>query len=310
VARVTVGVLTARIVVLILLATTIISTASAFSVHRRPPSSSSFLLPSCSTSASTKLVSRLFSERASKKYNCRSCSRLQAKGEGGKQEYRNAATRFLSNFMSNKEEKGTTGSDDDDDDAMAQPKLPAQNKKRNGAVDVVGMINYDAAKCRNLPLATLVQVLDAELYEREWFVTGNVNPVYFSDNFTFQDPDVKLSGIRHYATGVRQLFDQGTARAEIISTVVNPDRGNNTITCTWRLSGRVNIGPGLTIKPYIVYTDLVVDDNDGLVVFQEDRFALPQWCVPAFLYVACLVWMREREKGTQSLLRVCCAGRE
>lgn len=78
-----------------------------------------------------------------------------------------------------------------------------------------------------------------------------------------------------YARGVYKLFDQDTSRAEIISTVVN-STVPNTITVTWRLSGRVNIGPGLTIKPYICYTDFTVN-NDGLIVFQEDRFDIPGW---------------------------------
>lgn len=127
-----------------------------------------------------------------------------------------------------------------------------------------------------MPLETLAAVLDAELYEKEWFVTGNVNPIYFSDSFTFQDPDVKLTGIEEYARGVLRLFNQSTSRAQIISAAVN-DTIPDTITVTWRLSGGVNIGPGLTIKPYICYTDFTVDPDTGLVVFQEDSFDVPGW---------------------------------
>ena len=76
-----------------------------------------------------------------------------------------------------------------------------------------------------------------------------------------------------YARGVYKLFDQETSRAEIISTVPVSD---DTITVTWRLSGKVKIGPGLTIKPYICYTDFTIND-DGLIVFQEDRFDIPSW---------------------------------
>jgi hypothetical protein len=49
----------------------------------------------------------------------------------------------------------------------------------------------------------------------------------------------------------------------------------DTLTVTWRLSGGVNIGPGLKIKPYVVYTDFKVSPKDGLIVFQEDRFSIP-----------------------------------
>lgn len=137
-------------------------------------------------------------------------------------------------------------------------------------------IDFDAAKFSKVPLDTLAKILDYELYNKEWFVTGNVNPIYFSDDFEFQDPDVKLTGIENYARGVNKLFDQETSRAQIMSVVVNEEK-DNTITVTWRLSGGVKIGGGLAIKPYICYTDLKVDEDSGLVVFQEDEFDIPQW---------------------------------
>ncbi len=82
-----------------------------------------------------------------------------------------------------------------------------------------------------------------------------------------------------------RLFDQATSRAEIISTVVNTttttplhhQQPTNVITVTWRLSGKVKVGPGLVIKPYICYTDFLVDEQTGLIRFQEDRFDLPGW---------------------------------
>eukprot|EP00980_Cylindrotheca_fusiformis_P010819 scaffold2447_cov110-Cylindrotheca_fusiformis.AAC.1 len=142
------------------------------------------------------------------------------------------------------------------------------------AKNPIDLIDFNAEKFQKVDLDTLAGILDYELYNKEWFVTGNVNPVYFSDSFEFQDPDVKLSGIEDYARGVYKLFDQETSRAEIISTVRN-DTVPNTITCTWRLSGKVNIGPGLSIKPYICYTDFTIDENDGLIILQEDRFSIP-----------------------------------
>jgi hypothetical protein len=176
----------------------------------------------------------------------------------GVEEYRNAVTNILSNFMQkDKMEKcGDTNSP-------------------------ISKIDFQAPKISpSTSLETLAAALDFELTEREWFVTGNVNPSFFSDSFQFQDPDVKIDGIVEYCKGVYRLFDQSTSRAEIISTVVNEvasTPGRPVITCKWRLSGRVNIGFGLTIKPYIVYTDFVVDPKTSLIVFQEDRFDIPSW---------------------------------
>ena len=169
-------------------------------------------------------------------------------------EYRNAATKVLANFM---------------------------NKDSMDDEDPISMIDFNAPKIPpSTSLDTLAAALDYELIEKEWFVTGIVNPSFFSDDFEFQDPDVQVKGIEDYGRGVRKIFDQRTSRAEIMSTVVNttastPERP--VITCTWRLSGGVNILFGISIKPYIVYTDFVVDPKTSLILFQEDRFAIPSW---------------------------------
>jgi hypothetical protein len=169
------------------------------------------------------------------------------------QEYRNPVTKILSNFMSG-----------------------GSNNNEEAEVPLTE-IDFSAPKLkRKLPLEKLAAVLDAELYDKEWFVTGKVNPIYFADTFRFQDPDVKLDGIEAYARGVNKLFDQVTSRAEIITTVVNATVPN-TLTVTWRLSGKVDVGPGLNIKPYLVFTDFTVDPDTGLILFQEDRFDIPQW---------------------------------
>jgi len=174
-------------------------------------------------------------------------------------EYRNGATAFLSNFMQS-----------------SPSPVPAGEGSRPINDDPLSDIDFDAPKAPKMSLQNLAAVLDAELYEKEWFVTGNISPIYFDDEFQFQDSDVKLTGVEEYARGVRKIFDQ-TSRAQIISSVVNTTIPN-TITITWRLSGRVNIGPkGLAIKPYICYTDFTVDEESGLVVFQEDRFDIPGW---------------------------------
>jgi hypothetical protein len=172
--------------------------------------------------------------------------------------YRNAPTAILSNFLQSK----------NNDVSVAKTTV----------VDPLADIDFDSPKqSPKLSLDELAAVLDAELYDKEWFVTGKINPVYFDDQFQFQDPDVKLTGVEEYARGVLKLFDQSISRAQIISSVVNTTVPN-TITVTWRLSGRVNIGPnGLPIKPYICYTDFTVNEESGLIVFQEDRFDIPGW---------------------------------
>lgn len=176
-------------------------------------------------------------------------------------EYRNVATKILSNFMNEKDS--------------------SQSSTEQGATNPIDMIDFNAPKFdKRVNLETMADILDYELYNSEWFVTGKVNPIYFANDFQFQDPDVKLNGIEEYSRGVNKLFDQTCSRAEIMKTYVNTENKENDnksmITVQWRLSGKVKIGFGITIKPYIVYTDFIINDN-GLIVFQEDRFDIPQW---------------------------------
>jgi hypothetical protein len=138
----------------------------------------------------------------------------------------------------------------------------------------IDSINFEAPKRRKTSIKTLARAFETAFKKKEWFVTGVVDPSFFSNDFTFQDPDVKLDGLRGYAEGVRKLFDQRTSRAEIIRV---GNQGDSKLVVTWRLSGRVNLGPvGLAIKPYVVYTDLLLGP-DGLIYRQEDRFSLPAY---------------------------------
>ena len=79
-----------------------------------------------------------------------------------------------------------------------------------------------------------------------------------------------MTGIQNYAEGVARLFG-ADARCEVIAC---QPRGEK-IAVDWRLSGSVRVGPGATIKPYVVHTTFRV--RDGLVVFQEDAFSIPGW---------------------------------
>jgi len=90
------------------------------------------------------------------------------------EKYQNKVAELLSNFMSNQDDvKRMSGKAED---------------------DPLGDINFEAPK-KKLPLSKLAQVLDDELLDKEWFVTGRVNPIYFSKDFQFKDPDVSIDGI-------------------------------------------------------------------------------------------------------------------
>ena len=143
--------------------------------------------------------------------------------------------------------------------------------------DPLSQIDFNTPKSRErLSLTRLAQKLDEELYEKEWFVTGHVNPKYFHPDFSYQDADVEIFSLEEYARDVYNLFDQSCSRAEILETKVAQDRAQ-TITCTWRCSGRANLLWGIDIKPFMVTTNWHVDKATGLIHRQVDEYSLPQW---------------------------------
>lgn len=85
------------------------------------------------------------------------------------EDYSNKVAELLSNFIPKPGGKGSTND-------------PFQD------------IDFDAPKTRKMSLDDLARELDRELRQREWFVTGQVNPIYFSNDFVFQDPDVRTEG--------------------------------------------------------------------------------------------------------------------
>ena len=186
---------------------------------------------------------------------------LKAKIDGSEEEYVNPITKVMGKFIS---------------------------KEKN--IPIIDSIDWSKPKRTFSSLDELAVLLEKALIEREWFVTGNVDPSFFSEEFSFQDPDVKIKGIKEYAAGVNKIFSQADSRAEVIRVQVN-NTIPSTITVTWRLSGAVNLGPGLKIKPYLVYTDLTVSPSDGLIIFQEDRFSIPGYDILLSALFPFLAWI-------------------
>ena len=156
--------------------------------------------------------------------------------------------------------------------AFAKNFLPSESAPATAAVaGPLDAIAWDAPKRTGLSTEQMADAINDGLREREWFVTGKGIPALFSDKFTFSDPDVSLDGYEPYCRQVARLFDQPTARCEVICCSATAP---NTITVAWRNSGKVTIGAlGIDLKPYVVTTTLRTDPADGLIVSQSDEFS-------------------------------------
>lgn len=155
--------------------------------------------------------------------------------------------------------------------ALSKNLLPSEPTSTVDTDDPLNAIAWNAPKRSGLNTEQMADAINDGLREREWFVTGRGLPQYFSQAFSFSDPDVSLDGYEPYCRQVRRLFDQATARCEVVCCSATAP---NTITVLWRNSGKVNIGPlGVELKPYLVTTTLKTDPKDGLIVSQVDEFA-------------------------------------
>jgi hypothetical protein len=95
---------------------------------------------------------------------------------------------------------------------------PCSKGKTSNSVD---SIDFFVPKRRKTSLASLATTLEKELVRKESFVTGNIDPSFFSDEYSFQDPDVKIKGIESYARGVNKIFSQDSSRMEVVAVRVN-----------------------------------------------------------------------------------------
>lgn len=134
-------------------------------------------------------------------------------------------------------------------------------------------IDFEQPKLSGISIQKLRDLVAEGLSKAQWFVTGEVDPRLFADDFTFKDESVATTGIRSYAVGVRKLFDQQTAKAELIAVEV---ASNNSMVVTWRLEGKVNLPFKPRIKPYVVTTTFRVN-SEGLICSQHDEFSVPGW---------------------------------
>ena len=129
---------------------------------------------------------------------------------------------------------------------------------------------------QELSLAEFAKVLDEKLYESEWFVNGNVDEELFHEDFVYQQNDpamIQMNSLQDYVDMLQTLFDS-KSRAQVICTEATEE--DKKISCTWRLSGKMNILWGFDLKPVLVTTDFYISD-DGRIERQVDQFSVPHW---------------------------------
>ena len=131
-----------------------------------------------------------------------------------------------------------------------------------GGVEAVG-----GPKRTGLPVEEVAKVLEADLQDRQYFVTGRLTPEIFADDCRFKDPTNDVVGLSRYLAALRVLFDP--ERSAVNLDYINVT-GDQEITASWRLGGYLKFPWRPYVQPFrgvAVYTL-----RDGLIVRQEEEW--------------------------------------
>jgi len=170
-----------------------------------------------------------------------------------------------------------------DKDSIENFQKKSKKKKKVAKIDRINFRKtgtYDRAKDLSIP--EFAQVLDYVLSSsrKPWIITGEVNPIYFSNDFTVVDIDgQQYQNLESYSRAMATLYDQDTTTAQIISC---EQSDTDKITVTSRITGRKHVVMGsaddiVELKPHIQYTEYVISPQSGLIVSQSDRSSIPNW---------------------------------
>lgn len=121
------------------------------------------------------------------------------------------------------------------------------------------------AKLEHLGLAQLAAVLQGD-FERRAFVSGRHTRAIYLDECVFDgpDPDMPVVGVRKYCLAVSGLFDPASSRCALLGAPA-VDEEARTISCHWRLSGRLRLPWKPAFKPYLGRTTYRIDGATGLI---------------------------------------------
>ncbi|CAG9465201.1 unnamed protein product [Pedinophyceae sp. YPF-701] len=119
----------------------------------------------------------------------------------------------------------------------------------------------------------VAKVLERDLREGQYFVTGALTPEIFEDECRFKDPTNDIVGLSRYIKALGLLFDPLYSGVELKGIkVTSPD----TIEADWRLGGFLNkkyFPWGAKIDPLEGHTVYKLSDR-GLVALQEQTWSI------------------------------------
>ena len=156
--------------------------------------------------------------------------------------------------------------------ALATSVLPANAA---GLVDkpfewsvAYGVAKSDAAPKRTgLSLAELAKILEVDLSDGNYILTGNMTTSIFRDDARFQDPNNAVDGLSRYQTALSLLFRPEESGLEDVRVSVNA--ATTTIEVDYVAYGILKLPWRPSIAPWQGHIQYTVDES-GLIASQVD----------------------------------------
>ena len=104
-------------------------------------------------------------------------------------------------------------------------------------------------KVVGLSLDAAMHAVRADVEQRQYYVTGQMNASVYSETCYFDgpDPDMPVRSLVRYRDALHGLFDPELSRFDLVAIV---PRGPNAFAAYWRLEGALQLPWRPTIKPF------------------------------------------------------------
>lgn len=122
---------------------------------------------------------------------------------------------------------------------------------------------------RRLPIDEVARIIERDLSEGQYFVTGNLTREVFDDRCRFVDPTNDVVGLSRYLTALGLLFDPATSEVTVRSVEVTSP---TTIESVGTLEGYLRFPWHPKVDKYTYSMTHRVDPETGLIVEQSQTW--------------------------------------
>ena len=129
-------------------------------------------------------------------------------------------------------------------------------------------------KRTGLPITEVAAILQRDLSERKYILTGQMTSAIFADDARFVDPNNAVTGLQRYRRALSFLFDPSRSSLEDVRVSIPASSGQpTTLTADYVAQGELKLPWHPRISPWkghITYTL----NAEGLIVSQVDEWSI------------------------------------